>query len=138
MAATTMETNTNSLKNIVFEENFRKCSSKKCKNDSLREKETCEICTENIALKTELKRIRTINDEMEEHIVNYETNQINCTKKHRIIKDTELQEEKMEMQNKYVKSVVKEVQNLIEERLTTFAESQLKTCWSNKLRTILI
>ena len=64
-----------------------------------------------------------INDEIEEHIVNYETNQINCTKKRRIIKDTEIQEEKMEMQNKYVKSVVKEVQNLIEERLTTFEES---------------
>ena len=123
MAATTMETNMNSLNNIVFEDNFRKCSTKKCKNDSLVEKETCEICTENIALKTELKRIRTINEEMEEHIVNLETNQINCTKKRRIIKDTDLQQEKLELQNKDINSVVKEVQNLIEERLTTFEES---------------
>ena len=123
MAATTMETNMNSLNNIVFEDNFRKCSTKKCKNDSLIEKETCEICTENIALKTELKRIHTINEEMEEHIVNLETNQINCTKKRRIIKDTDLQQEKLELQNKDINSVVKEVQNLIEERLTTFEES---------------
>ena len=133
MAAATMETNMNSLNDMILADNSRKCSSKNCKNDSIQDKETCEVCTENIDLKNELRRLRDENDEMKEHIVSYETSQKYNSKKHKSSIEAELPKEKVKMQNQEVKTVVNEVQKLLEKSFCNL-EKTVKYTISEQLR----
>ena len=58
-----------------FEKDFRVCSSEECKNYCLGQKNTCKYCTEVKHLWHEIKRLREMNDEMMEHMIDPETSQ---------------------------------------------------------------
>ena len=94
MAAVSMETNSNDEIGIGFDDDFRECSSQYCRNDCLREKETCKHCAEIVDLKAEIIQLRDINDRMKEYILDHETNQNDKMKKRKIDHKEERQEEK--------------------------------------------
>lgn len=64
---------------MAFENNFvnsqQECLTENCKNDCLKLKDTCKQCTEVNALRSEIKKLHDKLYDLEEHIVNLETNQ---------------------------------------------------------------
>ena len=61
----------------VFENDFRTCSSKECKNYCISQKKFCMHCSEVIALREEIVKLREVNNQMKVRILDLEKEQAN-------------------------------------------------------------
>ena len=61
-----------------------KCSTENCKNERLRQKDLCKQCTEIKALRYEIRELHDKIYDLEEHVINMETDQGNVMKKRRV------------------------------------------------------
>ena len=59
----------------IFENDFRSCSTKDCKNYCLSQKNSCKSCIEIKTLKEEISKLRKANNELNVRIFNLETQQ---------------------------------------------------------------
>ena len=79
-------------------------------------------CTENITLRIEIARLRKINDEMMEHMVDLETNQNGKSKRRKIEDNKTNQQEKDGKECDAIQVLTKQVHNYMEKKIIEMTE----------------